>query len=174
MTEHKNQAHFCQETIQHSIVIMHLLCLLRSHSDLDTSPALPSSQWSAGPWAQPVSASLWDRAGPDHLHPPWVGPPKLAISLRQAHSWGRREVIPGWRASPAVLEEETALSAAQTLTLLSTSHSACATAASIKCCFDSLKWGTPFLMKEFKLYPLTQKLPRSHSASANLSSLPTL
>lgn len=100
MTEHKNQAHFCEETIQHSIVIMCLLCLLRRHSDLHTSPALPSSQWSAGPWAKPMSASLLARAGPDHLHPPWVGPPKLTITLRQGHRWGRREVIPGWKASP--------------------------------------------------------------------------
>jgi len=45
------------------------------------------------------------------------------------------------------------------------------TAASIKCCFDSLNIGRLFFMKEFKLYPLNRKLPLSHSASANLTSL---
>lgn len=78
MTQHYHQAHFCQETIQHNVVVTCLLCFLRSHFELDRFPALPSSQQSAGPWAKSTLASLWARAGPDHLHPPWVEPPKLS------------------------------------------------------------------------------------------------
>lgn len=96
MSQQKNQAHFCQKTTQHEVVITFLLCLLRSHFGLDASPALPSS---AGPWAKPKSASPVTRAGPDYLHPPWVGPPKLSWPSHCCKSTGEGG-DPPWGASP--------------------------------------------------------------------------
>lgn len=138
------------------------------------SVSIAVTQWSAGPEQLDVMsrlAPLWVGVGPDDL---LRSCPTLVGHLVVASLEGRKDGSNPWLKTHRQPREKTQ---PRWLWLEYSGYSShftalVLTAASIKCCFDSLKWGRPFFMKEFKLYPLNRKLPRSHSAAANLTSPP--